>query len=211
MKLKHFVSALLMIASFAGCLLITTDVGYANDWLTGLGAPSPSLGTEGDLYLDLDTGNVFHSARGTWVEVGLLRAGALGRGPGWLSGSGAPTSGLGGDGDLYLDITTGRAYKKNAGTWLLLASLLGTQGPQGVQGAQGPQGPQGAPVPIGPSGPTGPTPAFNCQGATINLGNGGPFQLCSTIAIPIAGTFIGIANVQLFVPGGVPVGPLQFL
>jgi hypothetical protein len=60
----------------------------------------------------------------------------------WLSGSGAPSAGLGADGDFYLDTATGRAYAKASGTWtqqvdLLNAWLTGSGAPAGALGDTG--------------------------------------------------------------------------
>lgn len=41
----------------------------------------------------------------------------------WLNGSGAPTPGLGLDGQVYYDIDTGNVYTKAAGTWVLDFSI----------------------------------------------------------------------------------------
>jgi len=75
----------------------------------------------------------------------------------WLSGSGAPTSGLGNVGDYYLDTSTGNIYGPKSPT--------GWGGPiENIEGAIGPTGPTG---PSGPTGPTGP------QGiSTINVDGG---------------------------------------
>lgn len=80
----------------------------------------------------------------------------------WRSGSGAPSNGLGVDGDFYLDTASGRAYARASGVYSQVASLAGPQGVQGVQGVpgasgtngtngtQGIQGIQGVPGPQGP-------------------------------------------------------------
>jgi hypothetical protein len=43
-----------------------------------------------------------------------------GGGPQWFSGSGAPSSETGSDGDFYLDITNGNIYNKIDGVWVLM-------------------------------------------------------------------------------------------
>lgn len=62
----------------------------------------------------------------------------------WLNGAGAPGSGLGEDGDFYLD-TTNHAYygPKSSGSWGSANSLVGPQGVVGPQGDTGAQGPPG--------------------------------------------------------------------
>lgn len=54
-----------------------------------------------------------------------------------LNGSGPPDSGLGANGDYYLDSATGAFYEKQSGTWQQVFNLTGQQGPQGTQGDPG--------------------------------------------------------------------------
>jgi hypothetical protein len=100
-----------------------------NTWFTGAGPPAATLGEDDDLYLDIDLGRIFRKTASTWQNVGLLRAGALGRGPGWLSGMGTPSASFGDEGDIFLDVSSGRAYKKVEGSWLFLIDLKGPAGP----------------------------------------------------------------------------------
>jgi hypothetical protein len=56
----------------------------------------------------------------------------------WLSGTGAPGTGLGAVGDWFLNTTTSDAYEKTGATaWTLRVNLKGVQGPQGPQGVPG--------------------------------------------------------------------------
>lgn len=56
----------------------------------------------------------------------------------WFSGSGAPSSGSGVQGDWYLDSVSGNFYEKTSNTvWTLRGNL---QGPAGAPGATGPAG-----------------------------------------------------------------------
>lgn len=60
-----------------------------------------------------------------------------------LNGSGAPSSGIGGDGDFYLDTTAGVMYgPKTSGAWSS-TTFVSTPGPAGSPGAAGPAGPAG--------------------------------------------------------------------
>jgi hypothetical protein len=80
----------------------------------------------------------------------------------WYTGSGAPGSGLGIQGDYYLDTAAGNYYNKTSATvWTLRGNLTGPQGATGATGAQGPQGTTGA---TGAQGPTGSTGATGAQG-----------------------------------------------
>jgi hypothetical protein len=57
------------------------------------------------------------------------------------NGSGGPSSGLGVDGDFYIDTTADAIYgPKTSGAWGLPTSLIGATGPQGPQGDPGPPG-----------------------------------------------------------------------
>lgn len=63
-----------------------------------------------------------------------------------LSGAGAPSAGLGVDGDFFIDTSAWNIYgPKTGGAWGTATTLVGPQGPQGIQGIQGIQGLQGAP------------------------------------------------------------------
>ena len=92
------------------------------------------------------------------------------------SGSGAPASALGNDGDLYIDNTNNDYYTKASGSWTLQGNSTGATGAAGADGATGPQGPagaDGATGPQGPEGPTGPTGAAGADGATGPAGADG--------------------------------------
>jgi hypothetical protein len=55
----------------------------------------------------------------------------------WFSGSGAPASGLGNNGDYYLNTANGDVYNKASGTWTIATNI------KGATGATGPPGPAG--------------------------------------------------------------------
>lgn len=78
------------------------------------------------------------------------------------SGAGAPSTGLGLNGDVYLDLATGDFYRKAAGAWTVAGNL---RGPAGPTGAQGPQGLTGTTGPQGPQGPTGAAGSPGAAGA----------------------------------------------
>jgi hypothetical protein len=66
-------------------------------------------------------------------------------GAGILSGTTAPTAGLGNDGDHYLDSATSRLYgPKTAGSWGSGVSLIGLPGSPGPPGDKGDPGSPGA-------------------------------------------------------------------
>lgn len=58
-------------------------------------------------------------------------AGPTGTAEEWHVVSGIPGAGLGVDGDLAIDTTTGDIYEKITGTWTLQGNIKGPQGPAG--------------------------------------------------------------------------------
>ena len=79
------------------------------------------------------------------VELTITSTGGGGGGGGstWYDGTGAPSAGLGVDGDYYLDDATGDVYTKAGGTWSVTANIKGPTGQTGATGATGPTGPSG--------------------------------------------------------------------
>lgn len=69
-------------------------------------------------------------------------------GSSFRQGAGPPASMLGSTADSYLDRTTGELYEKQAGGWVLTASLRGQDGSNGAQGPQGIRGPAGGLRPL---------------------------------------------------------------
>lgn len=79
------------------------------------------------MIFQLDTGPVF--------TFTLSKQGPAGpQGFSIRTGAGAPSSGLGVDGDSYVDSTNGDVYARDAGSWTLTGSIKGAKGDQGVQG-----------------------------------------------------------------------------
>ncbi len=69
----------------------------------------------------------------------------------WLFGSGAPSIGLGNDGDIYLDTATENLYQKISGVWSVETNIKGATGPPGATGPKGDTG-FGVQTPIGADG-----------------------------------------------------------
>jgi len=101
-------------------------------WWTGSGAPSGATGIVGDFYLDAATGDYYKkTGSSAWTLQGNIKgpAGATGpqgptgaQGPSgastFVSGTGAPTAGVGVDGSLYLDTASLRFWgPKASGAW----------------------------------------------------------------------------------------------
>lgn len=118
-----------------GCLAIPLAQGIAgangNSILNGTGAPSSSLGVNGDFYLDTNNSQIYGpKTAGDWGGptsiMGLT-------GNGVLSGAGAPSSGLGENGDFYINTTANTIYgPKTAGSWIGPTSLIGPAGTNGT-------------------------------------------------------------------------------
>lgn len=62
----------------------------------------------------------------------------------WHFGSGAPSGGLGVNGDLYLNTANGDVYSKAGGSWSVVDNLTGPTGATGATGATGSTGATGA-------------------------------------------------------------------
>lgn len=135
--------------------------------------------TDRKLYTKDALGSVVEISGGTGTQGPAGPSGAT-----WYNGSGAPSGSLGAVNDLYLDTSSGDAYKKTgASTWTFAATLkgpigqTGAQGPTGATGATGPtgaQGPTGATGPAGPTGPTGPTGPAGANGEKWYTGTTAP-------------------------------------
>ncbi len=102
----------------------------------------------GDLLVGLSDGNVINAGRarglqGPQGERGLMgMRGESGKngvnGAQWYTGVGLPDIGLGGEGDLYLDVSSARLdlYRKDSSGWYVIAYIKGDQG-GGVSGGEG--------------------------------------------------------------------------
>ncbi len=89
-----------------------------------------------------------------------------------LNGTTNPTSGIGADGDFYINTTSNTLFgPKSSGTWPAGISLIGATGPQGAIGLTGATGPQG---PTGLMGATGPQGSAGAQGPNGLTGATGP-------------------------------------
>jgi hypothetical protein len=99
----------------------------------GSGAPSSGLGVDGDFYLDTTASRIYGpKTSGAW-DSGVSLVGATGAdGKTVRNGSGAPSSGLGVDGDFYLNTATNTiSGPKTSGAWPAAVSLVGATGADG--------------------------------------------------------------------------------
>lgn len=110
--------------------------------------PAPGIGNLNDINFNGTTGDVHRRTATGWVLVGNFRGpegkqgkqgetGLRGEAARWHSGSGGPSTTIGGDGDMYLNKTNGDTYKKASGSWTLDGNIRGPVGLQGVPGALG--------------------------------------------------------------------------
>jgi hypothetical protein len=133
-------------------------------WRNGTGAPSNSLGVNGDYYLNDTNGDVYLKTAGTYSIVANIKgapgtpgatgptgpAGATGStgatgpqgiagtpGEKWWTGVVSPSTGTGIDGDWYLNNATGDIWEKVSGAWVSRGNLRGPAGPTGSTGAPG--------------------------------------------------------------------------
>jgi hypothetical protein len=175
---------------------------------TGSGAPSSGLGANGDQYIDTTAFNLYGKSGGSWTLEGSLHgpAGADGAtgatgakgdkgdkgdtGAQLLVGSGAPSSGLGNNGDQYVDNVSHHLYSKSAGAWTDQGVLAGDKGDKGDTGDTGADGADGAP------GATGATGAAGADGDDFLSGAGVP----SGALGKNGDTYLNVSNGDLYGP-----------
>lgn len=113
--------------------------------LSGSGAPSSGLGSNGDFYIDTAATALYGpKTAGAWGSATSLigptgSTGAAGAdGNSVLNGTGAPGGGTGVDGDFYIDTAADSIYgPKAGGVWGSGTSLIGPTGATGAAGADG--------------------------------------------------------------------------
>lgn len=164
---------------------VAKDTGVAwvwtgSTWVSGTVGPQGPQGIQGPPGPQGATGS--QGATGPQGPQGNPGAAGSPGAPGatWLSGTSAPTSGQGADGDFYYRTATGDVYGKAAGSWSILANLTGpagAAGPAGADGATGPQGPAGA---AGAAGADGKTVRNGSGDPSSGLGVDGDFYIDTT-------------------------------
>ncbi|MDB5946137.1 MAG: hypothetical protein JWQ33_1163, partial [Ramlibacter sp.] len=181
--------------------------------LSGSAPPTSDLGANGDFYLDSTSGRLYGpKAQGAWPSASLSlvgpagpagpagpqgATGASGSGttgsaaPGLYSGTSAPASALGQNGDFYINLTDKTLFgPKSGGTWPSTGvAVVGAVGPAGANGNPGPAGPAGAPGTSLLSGAGAPSNAVGANGDFyINTTNG------TLIGPKAAGAWPGVAT-----------------
>lgn len=117
--------------------------------LSGSGVPAPGLGTVGEFYLDYAATRLYGPKSGGGWGAGVSLIGASGtngtNGFTVRNGTGSPSSGIGVNGDFYIDTTAHSIYgPKTAGAWGAATTLVGPTGSTGSTGATGSTGSTGA-------------------------------------------------------------------
>lgn len=101
----------------------------------------------------------------------------------WRNSIGAPSNGVGNEGDYWLNDTTGDVYQKVSGIYAIVANLKGPQGIPGIQGIQGIQGVKGDQGVAGTNGTNGNTIISGTGVPSNAVGNNGDFFLAQDTAI----------------------------
>jgi hypothetical protein len=125
----------------------TGATGYSPAWIVAAGAPGPGSGNSGDMYINAATSDVYGpKSGGAWGAIvanikgatgatGAMGAtggtgatgatGAPGYSPEWIVAAGAPGSGAGNNGDMYLNSATQDVYgPKSGGAWGAVATNI---------------------------------------------------------------------------------------
>jgi len=100
--------------------------------ITGSSAPTTGLGNSGDIYIQINTGDVYRKTGNTWNLIGNIKGppgepgqqGPAGqRGTQIYSGNSLPQQYFGMEGDYFINVITGNLFKKQDGDWTLIYNL----------------------------------------------------------------------------------------
>ena len=109
--------------------------------ITGSAPPTTSLGNSGDVYIQINTGDVYRKTGNIWNLIGNIKGppgepgqqgpvGQPGRNPEILFGVGEPDNAIGNNGDLYINTNTGELFSKVNNNWVFRIFLKGERGTQ---------------------------------------------------------------------------------
>jgi hypothetical protein len=117
--------------------------GVSPVWIVAAGVPANTLGSNGDMYLNNLTGDVYGpKAGGVWGPIVCNIKGPTGTpgySPQYIVAAGPPSPATGANGDMYIDSTTSNVYgPKTGGSWG--GVVCNIKGATGATGAQGPPG-----------------------------------------------------------------------
>lgn len=94
---------------------------------TGFGAPTSTLGNNGDTYVDLTNGNFYAKAAGAWTLQGDVQPDIPAAT--WFYGAGTPSSSIGTNGNFYSDGAANRVWQKvNTVSTITVANKLAETG-----------------------------------------------------------------------------------
>lgn len=107
--------------------------------ITGNSPPTTGLGQSGDIYIQINTGDVYRKTGNTWNLIGNIKGppgepgqqgpvGQPGRNPEILFGVGDPDNAIGNNGDLYINTNTGELFSKVNNNWVFRVFLKGERG-----------------------------------------------------------------------------------
>jgi len=107
----------------------------------GTTLPQNTSGRNGDIFVNTAIGAFAQKVSGIWTIVYTLPSPDSVADGTLLYGLGTPDNTTGKNGDTYINTGTGIFYKKSAGAWSLVFSML--NGPAGVKGDKGDKGDAG--------------------------------------------------------------------
>ncbi|MFC1602782.1 DNRLRE domain-containing protein, partial [Pseudomonadota bacterium] len=150
--------------------------GVPSQWLIGLTAPSDSDGSEGDMYLDTETGDVYQKAGGIWSYEGNIKGPKGDKGDTGAKGDKGDIGAKGDKGD-----TGAKGDKGDKGD----IGAKGDKGDAGATGATGPKGEKGDP------GKDGALAGLSCSKNQIAKWNGSAWVCASDVGSSfVSGTII---------------------
>jgi len=109
--------------------------------ITGSSPPTTGLGNSGDIYIQINTGDVYKKTGNTWNLIGNIKGppgepgqqgpiGQPGRNPEILFGTEHPQNSIGNNGDLYINTNTGQLFSKLNNIWEFQVNIKGERGTQ---------------------------------------------------------------------------------
>ncbi len=133
------------------------------------------------------------SIRGEMTLAAMVSA--LDLGSALRSGSGAPSNGVGVDGDYYLNLTNGDLYYKASNTYSIVGNLKGPAGATGADGAAGSAGSAG-PNTVTTSTTTNLTGYLKGNGSTVSASAIDAADLTGTLALARLHTNVALKTVD---------------
>ncbi|WP_236246730.1 hypothetical protein [Streptomyces sp. CC210A] len=159
--------------------------------LTGTAAPTPSDGTDGDLFVQDDTRTYlgvtsttltfWKKTLGAWAKVGDTVGGSK-----WYMNTSSTSSADTKPGDMLLRTDTGDIWQRSASGWG--SSIGNLKGPRGETGPQGPKGDPGNGSVNTVNGKPGPDPVLTASDVKAVANSGGYSRMDGMLHVVYAGT-----------------------